>query len=283
MDSTSEELNAVLWNVIWPVSAVGFHQFKRWFCRFFLFAESEEANRRLYEGCRRCILFALYYTCTYAWFVYLWFTLDWTESAAQCALTPAGHAMEPSVVCLFALQLGFYSAGLYELLVQPAKERAKDWGVMVVHHIVTLSLILSCARFGAYWVGLYVLGLHDAADIFLYASDAMNKWTKLARASKTLAGPAAIARVEDVKTGTFLVFMLTFFYTRIYLFGVRFVGSACLSMVLANWTSPTMVLMWLGIAALSCMHVYWFSLILKMVYGMLISGGVLEDAREKDE
>ena len=88
--------------------------------------------------------------------------------------------------------------------------------------------------------------------------------------------------METVKTGTFLTFMVTFAYARLYLFGYRFVFGDCLTTLGSN-TSPSIVFMWLGMAALSVMHVYWFSLIIiiKMIYNMLMSGGVLEDARER--
>ena len=156
---------------------------------------------------------------------------------------------------------------------------------MMAHHVVTLGLILLCTRFRAYWIGLYVLGLHDAADIFLYASDAMHKWTKLARSKRgAVASEDEIQRVDTIKTVTFAVFMVVFFYTRLYLFAWRFVFGTCLSRALEHWTSPSLMLMWVGMIALSAMHLYWFYLTCVMLQRLLLlQGGDVEDVREKEQ
>jgi len=278
----------VPWELISVVAAVSggtFYWFKTWFCSFFLFAESDPELRKLYAKTRRCMLFSAHYACTFAWFAWLWVTrLPWTTDAVECTLPPTDHVMESSVALLFAVQLGFYAAGLYELLVQDAKTRAKDWPIMLGHHLVTLALIVSCTRFGAYWIGFYVLGLHDAGDIFLYASDAMHQWTTIARSKKGVASERGIQLVDNIKTGTFAVFMVVFAYTRLYRFAWYFVLGSCGRVVLDTWTTSfSMGPMWLGMLALSAMHVYWFYLTCAMLKRLLVQGGDAQDVRNKDE
>lgn len=59
------------------------------------------------------------------------------------------------------------------LLLQLEKPR-KDFKELVLHHIVTLSLIALSYRFHFTWVGLAVYITHDISDFFLATSKTLN-------------------------------------------------------------------------------------------------------------
>lgn len=256
-----------------------FFWFKNWYCDDF-FVEPIPKITKLTIKIRKCVIFSLYYTLTFGWFFNITQTVPWFDDAVECALVTKGHMMEENIRLFFDVQLGFYLAGLFELTRQQSRDRAKDWTIMVIHHTVTAMLIVACKKFGAYWIGVYVIGLHDAADIFLYASDALHTWTKLTKI-KEHSHKSALC-TENIKTGLFITFALVFVYTRLYLFGFKFVFGTCTSHIWVLGKQPAMLGMWIGMGALTLMHVYWFTLICRMIYNTM-NGKVLEDAREKDK
>jgi len=232
-------------------------------------------HRSAHYKARHRGLLAVYYTCTTFWFGCIWIGVRWSRHAEACALVPATHVMERGVVLFYGVQAGFYFAGLYELICQKTPDRAKDWIIMIAHHVVTLFLIIASFGFSAHWVGVYVMGLHDIGDVFLYASDALHTWTSTLRKDKT----AMINTADGIKTAMFAIFTCVFAYTRLYLFAWHLTLGACWRQAL--WGEARYVGMWIGLAALSVMHCYWFHLVVKMLLRLAVSGGDAEDVRNE--
>ena len=70
----------------------------------------------------------------------------------------------------YGVELGMYVNMLAEDLTVPLNQRAKDHKVTIVHHIVTLGLLLASAYFRAFSIGCLILFIHDLADPFLEVS-----------------------------------------------------------------------------------------------------------------
>ncbi|KAF8425203.1 TLC domain-containing protein [Tirmania nivea] len=73
----------------------------------------------------------------------------------------------------YLLQGAFWTQQAIVLLLQLEKPR-KDFKELVLHHIVTLSLIALSYRFHFTWIGLAVYITHDISDFFLATSKTFN-------------------------------------------------------------------------------------------------------------
>ncbi|EFC36131.1 predicted protein [Naegleria gruberi] len=186
---------------------------------------------------------------------------------------------------------GFYVQALFTLIF--VDEKMKDFWEMLVHHLVTIGLIYGCISVYYHRIGTLVLILHDVVDIFLYC----------AKASKHMK-----AR-ESTTTALFVLFVLAFLLLRLIYFPslilksltnyagwdypsryylVRYVSDSVTPIEVSDYgiclqrycLSPYWALIAL-MAMLVCLHIFWFSLISKIVWRKLVGRG-LDDIREDD-
>jgi acyl-CoA-dependent ceramide synthase len=73
----------------------------------------------------------------------------------------------------YLLQAAYWSQQAIVLLLQLEKPR-KDFHELVLHHVVTLSLIASSYRFHFTYMGIAVFITHDISDFFLATSKTLN-------------------------------------------------------------------------------------------------------------
>jgi len=66
---------------------------------------------------------------------------------------------------LHHLAIGYYLFAIWCVLF--VDERRRDFNVMVIHHIATLYLLVMCMAARVHRLGLLVLLVHDACDIWL--------------------------------------------------------------------------------------------------------------------
>jgi len=187
----------------------------------------------------------------------------------------------------------FYLQDFYSMW---ADERdSKDLLEMTIHHIATISLII-CGMVGHYHrLGTLVLFLHDISDIFLYG----------AKTFKYLGQ-------ETVCDMLFVCFAVSFFFLRLIVFP-RLVFASCINNP-SGWDYPSRYFLFRyvdgsgGLFELSeygacslnycisiywfmtgfmvllfCMHVFWFTLICKIVYAIKVKGVELKDPNEVEE
>ena len=120
---------------------------------------------------------------------------------------------------------------------------------------------------------MWVLPLHDAADIFLESAKIFNYASKAP--GRTLA-----KTMTDV---IFAAFAIIFFITRLIIYPRFIVSSVLFEAPLFFGTD------WIGfwifaglLIILQCLHVFWFYLIAKMIY-KLVTEGIEKDERSDDE
>ena len=159
-------------------------------------------------------------------------------------------------------------------------ERRKDYFVMYLHHIVTISLVGLSWACGYMRVGILVLFVHDASDIFVDLLKMVN-YLKLENQRGYFASEIA-----------YVVCVLSWIYFRLYQFPFRVVrGSLTVPYTLLLRT-PRESYSFLGLEffpsdlpwhfhlnvmlfALLLLHIYWFHLFLMIGYRILT-----ESARE---
>lgn len=88
----------------------------------------------------------------------------------------AKHTVPLDIV--YVTQTAFYAVELARLFVLRPK-KVKDMTRMVMHHILTLGLLLVSKVAGYQTIGVVILLIHDPVDIFLYAAQGWQRYYRL--------------------------------------------------------------------------------------------------------
>ena len=110
----------------------------------------------------------------------------------------------------YMFQLGFYFQGLYALIM--FETRRKDFYELLIHHSVTILLIVMSYCAAQHRIGLNVLIIHDFSDILLYGTKVAHYLDKYSKR-----WPGVFLWITNVG---FLVFAVAFAYSRNYIFPV---------------------------------------------------------------
>ncbi|KDD73621.1 hypothetical protein H632_c1994p1 [Helicosporidium sp. ATCC 50920] len=162
----------------------------------------------------------------------------------------------------YELEAGFYAASSVMLVCWEVRRR--DFGIMLLHHVVTVTLIVLSQHVGLLRIGSAVMALHDVNDVLLESA-------KL----------ASYANCPAASTALFVLFVACWAVLRLGIFPLRAIRSCWLGSreALGFWPGCQLEINLL-LLALLVMHVYWFVLILRVALRK-IRGGKLSDAREE--
>ncbi|KAG2388024.1 hypothetical protein C9374_000874 [Naegleria lovaniensis] len=252
--------------------------------------QDPKALRRVEENA----WFALYYICSSIAGVLILKDTPWFWDFAHLVYGyPEEHTgYEYSNVRLYLLiGGGFYAQALVTLLF--IDEKLKDFLEMLIHHFVTIALIVFCITSHYHRIGTLVLILHDIVDIFLYSAKAFKHM--------------GVGFITEV---LFVLFVISYFLLRLmylpYLiyrafenfqgwdypsryYMVRFVQDAIYPLEVSDYGvcafKYCLSTYWLLVALLVVLvflHIFWFSLISKIIFRKL-AGKDLSDIREDDE
>ena len=176
----------------------------------------------------------------------------------------------------YLLQGAFWMQQWLVLLLQLEKPR-KDFKELVLHHIVTLSLIYLSYRFHFTWIGLAVYITHDISDFFLATSKILNY------IDVSFIGPY------------FIMFGVSWIYCRHYL-NLMILKSVVTEMSTVgswelNWVTGTYKselaqnIAFVLLSSLQALNIFWLYLIFKVArkYVFPKVGEKLEDVRSEDE
>lgn len=148
---------------------------------------------------------------------------------------------------------------LFSLVNTLINRDSKDFGVMLFHHLITPAEIWFSYQCNYAAIGLVIMYLHDSSDVFLHLAKAFHN--------------EAFKKCTDI---TFVLFAFIFFVTRLLLlpmcpyayFFQQSHQDTC-GHILATTCS-----------VLVCLHMYWFSLIVKMILRFAEEGEHEGDIRE---
>ncbi|KAH8498467.1 hypothetical protein Peur_073646 [Populus x canadensis] len=174
------------------------------------------------------------------------------------------------VTVFYMCECGFYIYSIAALLMW--ETRRKDFAVMMSHHVITVILIGYSYITRFFRIGMIILALHDASDVFLEAAKVFKYSGKELRAS-VFFGLFAIS---------WLVLRLIFFpfwVIRATSYDlVKFLDLSLARDKLVYYVFNTMLLM------LLVFHIYWWILIYSMIMRQLRNRGrVGEDIRSDSE
>jgi hypothetical protein len=238
--------------------------------------------------------FSMYYvTQTIVGFYVLW-NASWLWEMPKIYLDyPVEHQKDFDRPELFGLRfyylvsLGFYSQALYGLLF--IDEKMKDFTEMVIHHIITVTLILFSITSSFHRCGSLIILLHDFVDVFLYNAKMSHEIGREMAANILFilfTISFFILRLVCLPYITFMIWWLlddpalvaqfpqsTFVFKTVTDAGMPFEISSYGICVLQHCMS-TIYLCLGALALLCCIHVYWFTIILKLLWTTILGTGI---------
>lgn len=120
------------------------------------------------------------------------------------------HEVSDGMASIYVLYVGLY---VHQLLFLFLDIKTSDFVALIAHHVITLALVLGSWKYKFTRVGSFVMLLHDFSDIFLEGAKCFNYSQKHIPALSTGADVA------------FVVFALSFFYLRLYIYPTRVLSS----------------------------------------------------------
>ncbi|KAK9409094.1 ceramide synthase 1 [Crotalus adamanteus] len=184
-----------------------------------------------------------------------------------------GMEVPLDIALTYLIQGSFYAHSIYATLYMDAWR--KDSVVMLIHHVVTLTLIVFSYIFRYHNIGILVLFLHDFSDIQL-------EFTKLNVYFKYRGG--VYHRLNDTISNAGCVsFSLSWFWFRLYWFPLKVLYVTCHTSLQSVPNIPFYFFFNGLLFILTLMNVYWFLYIVVFVAKILL-GQVQEvkDVREYD-
>ncbi|XP_005333032.2 ceramide synthase 1 [Ictidomys tridecemlineatus] len=188
---------------------------------------------------------------------------DWTP----------GMAVPRDIAAAYLLQGSFYGHSIYATLYMDTWR--KDSVVMLIHHVVTLVLIVSSYAFRYHNVGILVLFLHDISDVQL-------EFTKLNIYFKARGGSYHRLHAVVADLGC-LSFCFSWFWFRLYWFPLKVLYATFHSSLLAVPDIPFYFFFNALLLLLTVMNLYWFLYIVAFA-AKVLTGQMreLKDLREYD-
>lgn len=171
------------------------------------------------------------------------------------------HFVSNTVQIIYLLQLAYHLEDLGAVLIEGNHNR-KDFGAMLIHHVVTALLLFGSTHLKVTRIGTIVSTLHAVTDV---PKD-------LAKVAKTLEWDLA----SKLGFGTLV---LTWIVARLYLYPMVYVKSAFLEsgpLLEGGMSADTLRAFHVLLSVLIGLNVMWFHMMVKLVH-KLIKGGKAED------
>jgi ceramide synthetase len=178
------------------------------------------------------------------------------------------HGLTKSISFYYQVELGAY---FHQLLWTEVSR--SDAAEMIVHHFVTIFLVVLSYLLNFTRIGTAILLLHDSADVFLESAKVFNY------ISKSPGGDWS----KVICDALFGAFAVTFFVTRLVFYPKHILYSVVVTAQQLFGFSPAYWIFTALLATLQVLHIFWFYLISRMLYVVLFSGGVDKDIRSDDD
>jgi ceramide synthetase len=184
------------------------------------------------------------------------------------------QANEYEISFYYSLQIGWYLHGVYTHFFLDTKK--SDFAIMIVHHVVTLSLLYGAYVVGYFRVGMLVMFSMDVCDTFLYSA----KILKIVKSGGKVDYPAAVYYIG------FGMIPVTWFFFRLVYFPFVVMRTTAIDAFIASgydnadgWAPFNILLL-----ILLCLNTWWFSIIVKIMWRSITSQSLqaLDDIREKE-
>jgi len=222
------------------------------------------------DGVKRNVVQSLFYvSClamSYTFGEYATRNESWriSSNAHQCFEGYPYNVLSTEEKLYYAYYLAFY---FYQLCQHFFDEKKKDFWPMLIHHIVTITVVGVSLTDGFHRMGTFVMLSFDLCDIFL----------ELAKISHRIKHP-------NFAASFYVLFVSWWSYHRIYVF-TRYAVPAVFNVdIISGYHVKNLVLYKLTTSVLWLLQVYWTTFIIKKTL-ILFKKGVTagDDPREKEE
>eukprot|EP01117_Protostelium_nocturnum_P009698 TRINITY_DN3466_c0_g2_i1.p1 TRINITY_DN3466_c0_g2~~TRINITY_DN3466_c0_g2_i1.p1 ORF type:complete len:380 (-),score=108.39 TRINITY_DN3466_c0_g2_i1:34-1173(-) len=217
----------------------------------------------------------LYYLTSSAFGLYCMSRLPtWYFNSMEFWITYPHEYLDTTFKSYYLLQLAFWVQQAIVLALGLEAAR-KDFLELIIHHIVTILLIVSSYMTNWTRIGNAVFLTMDISDIFLALSKLLNY------------GP----RTKKLSEPVFAFFIFVWIYTRHYLFNAKILYSLYSDFFIIEphkFGSMDRLTTWYFFGVLLIMLqilcIFWFFLILRILFNLVKTGGKKSsDEREDDE
>ncbi|XP_049644241.1 ceramide synthase 4-like [Suncus etruscus] len=239
-------------------------QTRRWFCR----RRNQDRPPLSKKFCEASWKFTYYLFVSFGGFFILYHE-SWLWKSVMCWDNYPNQPLKPTLYCWYLLELSFY---ISLLIMLPFDIKRKDFKEQVVHHFVTITLIVFSYSSNLLRLGSLVLLLHDCSDILMEACKLFH-----------------YAQYQNGSTVLFFIFTFVFFCTRLVILPTQILYTLYFDFI--EGSSPFFGYYFFNglLMMLQVLHVFWFSLILRMIYRLIWKGkvrgdmaGVRSDVEESD-
>ena len=176
-----------------------------------------------------------------------------------------GYIPPPSIVSVFMASLGYHiHSTVYHMLFI---EKRSDYNQMVLHHVITLWLMIFAQMEGHLRGGMMIVLLNDVPDIFVYLSKML--------------GDTIFVKTSIV---SYVLLTVSYFYFRLIVAPVSIIWSMITE---ADSMARFDVWVYTGfLGSLYLLHLYWFILIVKIGVNIVTTGSrkdILADITSSDD
>ena len=188
--------------------------------------------------------------------------------------TGTHHEMRDDLRCYYLMYGARYAQGFVSVLLEPKR---KDFLEMQLHHVVTVAVVAVSYFYGWNRVGACVMLLLDPADVPLHIAK-LCKHVGDTHQSTSPKRAKVFFLAADI---TFVIFAIFFFVTRVAMYPYLCWSAHIESSRYFPTRIPETICVML-LETLLALQVYWFFLIVKSAYNMIVNGHV-DDVRSDDE
>uniref|UniRef100_A0A3Q3VUE2 Uncharacterized protein n=1 Tax=Mola mola TaxID=94237 RepID=A0A3Q3VUE2_MOLML len=190
-------------------------------------------------------------------------TSPWMWDTRQCWYGYPYQVMTPGLYHYYMTELAFYWSLMFS---QFTDIKRKDFLVMFIHHLATVSLISFSYVNNMVRIGSLVMCVHDASDFLLEVAKLAN-----------------YAKYQHLCDFLFIVFSVVFFITRLVIYPIWVLNST----MFESWTIvgpyPSWWLFNFLLLVLQVLHIIWSYLIARIAVKAMLRGKVCNDVRSDIE
>lgn len=229
-----------------------------------------------------------YYTLVFSYFVLVVLpNVEWGTNLLKNDTIVVYDLLHPTFPTMNLVERWYYiqAGGFYLsawMFLTMYDSRRSDFMQYVIHHVVTIAMIVLSYTYGFVRVGMVVLAVHDVGDIFLYSSKFFHH-----------------LGIHGIDIFLFALFAVTFYIGRLVLYSrivhaivIEALQVLCVAPKFNSWAMyydtylPQYAIFTVALTTLLALHCFWFMLVLRLIGDELFFGKKISevgDIRSDDE
>uniref|UniRef100_W5MDL4 Ceramide synthase 5 n=1 Tax=Lepisosteus oculatus TaxID=7918 RepID=W5MDL4_LEPOC len=230
--------------------------------RWFRHRRNQDKPSTLTKFCESMWRFTFYlYIFTYG-IRFLWQS-PWLWDTRQCWYNYPYQALSPGLYYYYVTELAFYWSLMFS---QFTDIKRKDFLIMFIHHLATISLISFSYVNNMLRVGTLVMCVHDSSDFLLEAAKLAN-----------------YAKYQRLCDSLFALFGAVFMGTRLIIYPLWVLNTTMFESWEIIGPYPSWWLFNILLLVLQVLHVIWSYLIMRIAFKAMVRGKVSKDDRSDIE